>query len=47
MARLGAYPESTLIGGADKASAAAAALINSTAAHGPDFDDTHQGSVIQ
>jgi 2-methylcitrate dehydratase PrpD len=38
--------ESTLIGSRDKASAATAALINSAAAHGPDFDDTHQGSVI-
>lgn len=38
--------ESTIIGSKDKASAATAAMINSTAAHGPDFDDTHQGSVI-
>ncbi|MFT3721666.1 MmgE/PrpD family protein [Pseudorhodoferax sp.] len=46
MARLGTNPESSIIGQADRFSAAAAAMINSTAAHGPDFDDTHQGSVI-
>ncbi|VWB53099.1 MmgE/PrpD family protein [Burkholderia lata] len=46
MARIGTHPESSVIGGTGKFSAAAAALINSSAAHGPDFDDTHQGSVI-
>jgi 2-methylcitrate dehydratase PrpD len=49
MARLeasGANPRSSIIGGAEKSCAPAAALINSTAAHGPDFDDTHPGSVI-
>jgi 2-methylcitrate dehydratase PrpD len=46
MARIGTNPESSVIGGTGKFSAAAAAMINSSAAHGPDFDDTHQGSVI-
>lgn len=46
MTALGGNSEASIFGSADRSSAPAAALINSAAAHGPDFDDTHQGSVI-
>ncbi|WP_260287173.1 MmgE/PrpD family protein [Peribacillus aracenensis] len=46
MRKLGTTSESTVIGSQEKFSAAAAAMANSTMAHGPDFDDTHGGSVV-
>jgi 2-methylcitrate dehydratase PrpD len=44
--RLGGAPESTLIGGAARASAANAVLANATLAHGLDFDDTREDAIV-
>ena len=44
--RLGGAPETTLIGGAGKTGAAAAALANGTLAHGLDFDDTREDAIV-
>lgn len=44
--RLGGTPESSLIGGKTKVSAANAVLANSTLAHGLDFDDTREEAIV-
>ena len=43
---LGGAPQSTLIGGTQKVSAANAALANGTLAHGLDFDDTREDAIV-
>src|SRR5262245_44041664 len=48
-AALAAWPEqggATVIGHADSMSAAGAAFVNGTAAHGEDFDDTFEGGPV-
>lgn len=42
----GGAPQSTLIGFPDRAPASVAALVNGTAAHALDFDDTHLPSIL-
>ncbi|MBD8022740.1 MmgE/PrpD family protein [Microbacterium gallinarum] len=42
----GGSPQSTLLGFADRAPAPVAALVNGTAAHALDFDDTHLPSIL-
>ncbi len=44
--RLGGAPESSLIGGKTKVSAANAVLANGTLAHGLDFDDTREDAIV-
>jgi 2-methylcitrate dehydratase PrpD len=44
--RLGGPPESTLIGGHARVSAANAVLANATLAHGLDFDDTREDAIV-
>lgn len=43
---LGGPPESSTIGSGYRLSAANAALVNGTMAHGLDYDDTHKGAVL-
>jgi 2-methylcitrate dehydratase PrpD len=44
--RLGGPPESTVIGGKARVSAASAVLANGTLAHGLDFDDTREDAIV-
>jgi 2-methylcitrate dehydratase PrpD len=44
--RLGGAPESSVIGGKAKVSAANAVMANGTLAHGLDFDDTREDAIV-